>query len=185
MHHIKAPDCEWNFYQSPAITFVLLETTASKPLTIAFRIQWLKRGWKFDRPWGLEREQGKGSAHLQSKGNLLASGLSDKLSCSHKWPHGFDCFDGCVRFHLASPSRWRNQWLLCSHEGQSNALISRLIHIPSELEKMEARMWGIIINTRAVSPSHESGRTLHNDMAGSRDEAWAAERRPGRPWPRH
>lgn len=155
MHHIKAPDCEWNFYQSPAITFVLLETTASKLPTIAFHIQWLKWGWKFDRLRGPESErEGKATAGLQSKGNLLVSGLSDKASCSSKWPHGFDCFHGCVRFHLASSSRLRDQWLLRSHEGQSNALISRLIHIPSELEKIEACMWRIIINTRAVSPSH-------------------------------
>lgn len=98
----------------------------------------------------------------------------------HKWPHGFDCFDGCVRFHLASPSRCGDQWLLRSHEGQSNALISRMIHIPSELEKIEACMWGIIINTRAVSPSHETGRTLHNYMANRSAERW-----PGRPWPRY
>lgn len=133
-----------------------------------------------------EWEGRKATAGLQSKGNLLVSGLSDKASCSSKWPHGFDCFHGCVRFHLASSSRLRDQWLLRSHEGQSNALISRLIHIPSELEKIEACMWRIIINTRAVSPSHKSGRTLHNHTAHrSRDEAWAVERQPGRPWPRH
>lgn len=129
---------------------------------------------------------GGGSACLQSTGNLLVTGLMDKTSCSHKWPHGFCCIHGCVRFHLVSPSWRRDQWLVHSREGKGSSLISWLIHIPSELWKIEVCMWRIIINTRAVSPSHESSRTLHNYTAnGGSSQTWATERQPGRPWPRH
>ncbi len=156
--------------------------TASRLLTIAVQLQLLsaersstdQEGWR------------ESSACLQSAGNLLVTGLMDKTSCSHKWPHGFCCIHGCVGFHLVSPSWRRHQWLVCSQEGKGSSLISRLIHIPSELRRIEVCMWRIIINTQAVSPSHESSRTLHNCTAkGGSNQTWDAERQPGRPWPRH
>lgn len=141
----------------------------------------VKCGEKFDQPGGRG-----GSVRLHSAGNLLVTGLMDKTPCSHKWPHGFCCIHGCVGFHLVSPSWCRDQWLVCSQEEKGSSLISRLIHIPSELRRIEVCMWRIIINTRAVSPSHESSRTLHNYAAnGGSDQTWAAETQPGRPWPRH
>lgn len=127
-----------------------------------------------------------GSACLQSTGNLLVTGLMDKTSCSHKWPHGFCCIHDCVGFHLASPSCRRDQWLVCSQEGKGSSLISRLIHIPSELWRIEVCMWRVIINTQAVSPLHESRRTLHNYTANAgSNKTWATEVQPDCPWPKH
>lgn len=122
--------------------------------------------------------RGNLSACLESTGNLLVAGLMDKTSCSHKWPHGFCCILGCVRFHLDSPSWRRDLWLVWSHEGKGSYLISRLIHIPSQLRRIEVSMWRVIINTRAVSPSHESSRTLHNYTAneGSSQTCWEEAR---------
>ena len=66
VHHIKAAVCEWNFYQSAAITFVLLEMTASKLLTIAVQLQllWagrsstsLRGGWRGGEPHPVFRAQ--------------------------------------------------------------------------------------------------------------------------------
>lgn len=53
-------------------------------------------------------------------------------------------------------------WLVCCQVKKGSFLISRLIHIPSELWRIEVWMWGIIINTGAVSPLHKSSRTLRN-----------------------
>lgn len=79
------------------------------------------------------------------------------------------------------PSQCGLQWLVCSQVGKGSSLISRLIHIPSELGRIEVWMWRIIINTRAVSPLHRSSRTLHNYTA----DRSSNQTRPGRPWPKH
>lgn len=55
-------------------------------------------------------------------------------------------------------------------KGKGSALIRRLIHIPSEPQRVEVCWRRIIINTRAVSPLHESRRTLHNHTANGGSE---------------
>lgn len=110
--------------------------------------------------------EGNGSACLQSKGNLLVTGLVDKMSCSHKRPHGFCCIHGCVGFHLASLS-----WCTgCSQKGKGSPLIRRLTHIPSELERIEVSMWRVVINIQAVSPAAGLYITTQQMEAATRPE---------------
>lgn len=61
--------------------------------------------------------------------------------------------------------------------GKGSALIRRLIHIPSEPQRVEVCWRRIIINTRAVSRLHESRRTLHKHTAnGGGEQNLSAER---------
>lgn len=137
-------------------------------------------GWGVGEGWTEGDWQG-GAVFLQSSGNLLVTGLMDKTSYSHKWPWIL-LPPWLRRIPLGfPPSQCGLQWLVCSQVGKGSSLISRLIHIPSELGRIEVWMWRIIINTRAVSPLHRSSRTLHNYTADKSSN----QTRPGRPWPKH
>lgn len=61
-------------------------------------------------------------------------------------------------------------------KGKGSALIRRLIHIPSEPQRVEVCWRRIIINTRAVSPLHESRSILHNHTANGGSEQTLALR---------
>lgn len=79
-------------------------------------------------------------------------------------------------------SSCKDQWLVCSQEGEGSNLISWLIHIPSEQGRMEVCMWRIITNTQAVSLLYRSSRTLHNYTASADNHTWASEQQPYCPW---